>query len=224
VDRYHLADGYHQVMLSTRELSPGAAGQAQTWVNQNLEFTHGFGLVMNFVSKSIGRRLPGVSDSERAAAILLRPERHAARHLLRRGDAGIADCFNRGKGVRLSARQSERLYQLSGKGGIPIDTLGKTLLFAWTQADINILLTGYLKPESRIQIWRNVQERVSQVAPFLKLDADPYARSQRRQTLLDTGCVHDFRSLPLFESTHIGRRRKRAELHSQLGEGDCRYV
>ena len=48
-------------------------------------------------------------------------------------------------------------------------------MFAWTQADINILLTGYLKPESRIQIWRNVQERVSQVAPFLKLDADPYA-------------------------------------------------
>ena len=42
-------------------------------------------------------------------------------------------------------------------------------------ADINILLTSYLRPESRIQIWRNVQERVSQIAPFLKLDADPYA-------------------------------------------------
>ena len=63
---------------------------------------------------------------------------------------------------------------ISGKGGIPLDSLGKRLLFAWTQADINILLTSYLRPESRIQIWRNVQERVSQVAPFLKLDADPY--------------------------------------------------
>jgi hypothetical protein len=48
-------------------------------------------------------------------------------------------------------------------------------LFTWTQADINILLTSYLRPESRLQIWRNVQERVSQIAPFLKLDADPYA-------------------------------------------------
>ena len=62
-----------------------------------------------------------------------------------------------------------------GMGGIPLDSLGKRLLFAWTQADINILLTSYLKPESRIQIWRDVQERVSQIAPFLKLDADPYA-------------------------------------------------
>ena len=55
-----------------------------------------------------------------------------------------------------------------------MDSFGKRLLFAWTQADINILFTSYLKPESRIQIWRNVQERVSQIAPFLKLDADPY--------------------------------------------------
>ena len=62
-----------------------------------------------------------------------------------------------------------------GTGGIPLDSLGKRLLFAWTQADINILLTSYLRPESRIQIWRNVQERVSQIAPFLSLDADPYA-------------------------------------------------
>jgi len=51
----------------------------------------------------------------------------------------------------------------------------KRLLFAWTQKDINILLTSYLTPQSRIQIWRSVQERVSQVAPFLLLDKDPYA-------------------------------------------------
>ena len=38
-----------------------------------------------------------------------------------------------------------------GKGGIPLDSLGKRLLFAWTQGDINILLTSYLrarKPDS----------------------------------------------------------------------------
>lgn len=58
VDRYHLADGYHQVMLSTRELSPELPAQAKTWVNENLEFTHGYGLVMNFVSRSIGGGFP----------------------------------------------------------------------------------------------------------------------------------------------------------------------
>jgi hypothetical protein len=62
----------------------------------------------------------------------------------------------------------------SGTGGIPLDSLGKKLLFALTQADINILLTSYIKPESRIQLWRTVNERVAQIAPFLRLDSDPY--------------------------------------------------
>jgi uncharacterized membrane protein (UPF0182 family) len=48
------------------------------------------------------------------------------------------------------------------------------VLFAWTQSDINILLTSYLGPESRIQIWRRVNERVGKIAPFLELDHDPY--------------------------------------------------
>ena len=57
-----------------------------------------------------------------------------------------------------------------GTGGIPLDSMWKRLLFAWTQSDINILFTSYLRPESRIQIWRRVQERVEQIAPFLRLD------------------------------------------------------
>ncbi len=43
VDRYHLADGFHQVMLSPRELASQLPAQAQTWLNENLEFTHGEG-------------------------------------------------------------------------------------------------------------------------------------------------------------------------------------
>ena len=58
VDRYHLADGFHQVMLSPRELAAQLPSDAQTWVNENLEFTHGEGLVMNFVSTSTGGGLP----------------------------------------------------------------------------------------------------------------------------------------------------------------------
>jgi uncharacterized membrane protein (UPF0182 family) len=62
----------------------------------------------------------------------------------------------------------------SGQGGIPVDGFWKKVLFAWTQGDINILLTSYITPDSRIQIWRRAQERVAQIAPFLRLDGDPY--------------------------------------------------
>jgi uncharacterized membrane protein (UPF0182 family) len=73
-------------------------------------------------------------------------------------------------------RGNENVYaSYQGKGGILLDSIWKRILFAWTQKDINVLLTSYLTPQSKIQIWRSVQERVSQVAPFLLLDHDPYA-------------------------------------------------
>jgi uncharacterized membrane protein (UPF0182 family) len=174
VDRYHLADGYHQVMLSTRELSPKLPTQAQTWVNENLQFTHGYGLVMNFISRSIGGGFPeyliqNVPPQSSPGLNVTQPAIYYGESMpgSRIVATGVKE-FDYPKG-------NQNVYtSYSGKGGIPIDTFGKRLLFAWTQADINILLTGYLRPESRIQIWRNVQERVSQVAPFLKLDAEPY--------------------------------------------------
>jgi uncharacterized membrane protein (UPF0182 family) len=174
VDRYHLADGYHQVMLSTRELSPELPAQAQTWVNQNLQFTHGYGLVMNFVSSSIGGGFPdyliqNVPPVSSFGLNIAQPAIYYGESMpgSRIVATGVKE-FDYPKG-------NENVYtSYTGTGGIPIDNFGKRLLFAWTQADINILLTGYLKPESRIQIWRDVQERVSQIAPFLKLDAEPY--------------------------------------------------
>ena len=52
IDRYNLSDGYHQVMLSARELSPDKLpGTVQTWVNLHLKYTHGYGAAATEVSK-----------------------------------------------------------------------------------------------------------------------------------------------------------------------------
>jgi len=42
------------------------------------------------------------------------------------------------------------------------------------ELDVNILLSGYLTADSRIQLWRSVPDRVARLAPFLRLDRDPY--------------------------------------------------
>ena len=44
-------DGYRQVMVAVRELNQrGLPSQAQTWVNQRLKFTHGYGVTMALVA------------------------------------------------------------------------------------------------------------------------------------------------------------------------------
>lgn len=175
VDRYHLPDGYHQVMLSARELSAELPAEAQTWVNQKLQFTHGYGLVMSFVSKTVGGGFPqyvleNIPPESGYGLPINQPSIYYGESMPGyRIVATGAKEFDYPKG-------NQNVYtSYEGTGGIPLDSLWKRLLFAWTETDVNILFTSYLRPQSRIQIWRNVQERVEQIAPFLGLDQDPYA-------------------------------------------------
>ena len=173
-DRYHLADGYHQVMLSTRELSRDLPAAAQTWVNQYLQFTHGYGVVMNFVSKTVGGGFPqylleNVPAESNFGLKITQPSVYYGQSMsgYRIVDTAIKE-FDYPKG-------NDNVYaSYAGSGGIPLNSVWKRLLFAWNKGDINILMTRYLTPESRIQIHRDVRERVSEVAPFLRLDSDPY--------------------------------------------------
>ena len=175
VDRYHLPDGYHQVMLSTRELAPELPSQAQTWVNQKLQFTHGYGLAMSFVSKTIGGGFPqyvlqNIPPESAYGLTVNQPSIYYGESM-----PGYRIVATGAKELDYPKGNQNVYTSYEGTGGIPLDSLWKRLLFAWTQADPNILFTSYLQPESRIQIWRRVQERVKQIAPFLRLDQDPYA-------------------------------------------------
>ncbi len=175
VDRYHLTDGYHQVMLSARELSAELPEQARTWVNEKLQFTHGYGVAMSFVSKTMGGGFPqyvleNIPPESAYGLTINQPSIYYGESTpgYRIVSTGIKE-FDYPRG-------NENVYtSYGGTGGVPLDSLWKRFLFAWTQADVNILFTSYLKPESRIQLWRRVHERVQQIAPFLTLDKDPYA-------------------------------------------------
>jgi len=174
VDRYHLADGYHQVLVSARELALNLPQKAQTWVNQHLQFTHGYGLVMNFDAKKEVEGLPVyvIDDIPPKSAYGLQIDQPAIYYGevmpgFRIVNTGIKE-FDYPKGA-------ENVYtSYRGSGGVPLDSFAKRMLFALTQADSNILLSSYIGPESRIQIWRRVRERVQTVAPFLSLDKNPY--------------------------------------------------
>jgi len=174
VGRYRLQDGYHQVMLSARELAAQLPPKARTWVNQYLQFTHGYGLVMNYVSKKTPEGLPeyilenippqsnyGVSVSQPAV-------------YYDENSPGYRIVATNVKEFDFPRGDNNAYTRYTGSGGIPLDSYWKRLLFAWTQSDINILLSSYPEPQSRIQIWRNVRQRVARIAPFLKLDQDPY--------------------------------------------------
>jgi uncharacterized membrane protein (UPF0182 family) len=174
VDRYLLDGEYRQVMLSARELAPQLPERADTWVNRTLQYTHGYGLVMSLAAQEGEAGTPTllIRDLPPKVSRGLSLERPAIFYGEKTPGYRIV---NTGVPELDYPRGDKNVYiRYAGRGGIPIDAFWKRLLFAWELSDINILLSGYLKPDSRLQLRRQVRERVGHIAPFLLYDSDPY--------------------------------------------------
>jgi uncharacterized protein len=176
VDRYDFAGGRRQVMLAAREIVPALLpANARTWVNQRLQFTHGFGAVMSPVTEFQGEGLPVffVRDIPPTSPVGLRIDQPRIYFGERTDDyvvvGGAADEFDYPKGDQNVG------YRYEGRGGVPIGSWMRRLLFAWHFGDVNLLISGTLRSDSALLFRRSIRQRVSRLAPFLELDNDPYA-------------------------------------------------
>ncbi len=174
VDRYPLAGGLRQVLLSARELSPDLPGKSVTWVNRRLQYTHGYGLVMTPGADKtpdgrpvlVIKDIPPVTPPGLAVAqpAVYYGEEDSGYRLV---NTGVRE-FDYPKG-------DDNVYtSYQGHGGVLLDSPLRRLVYAWHELDINLLISDYLHPDSRIQLWRQIQARIAKIAPFLSLDRDPY--------------------------------------------------
>ncbi|MCX6021088.1 MAG: UPF0182 family protein, partial [Chloroflexi bacterium] len=173
IDRYTVNGAYRQVMLGARELSlEKLAATAQTWVNQRLQFTHGYGVTMSPVNEFSAEGLPTlwIKDVPPQGVIPIeRPEIYygeKTNHYVI-VKTGVPE-FDYPK----EDQNATSFYQADS--GVPLNSLFRRMMFAWAFADANLVLTEQLRPESRVLFERNVRSRVGRIAPFLTLDRDPY--------------------------------------------------
>ena len=176
IDRYEIDGEYRQVMLGARELYQEKLDvKAQTWVNQRLVYTHGYGLVLSPVTEVIegGTPLlqvsgfPPSSDFER-----LQIEQPGIYYGEKTNDYVIVNTKRQELDYPLETDNMLTTYQ--GKGGVSLSSFFRKLAYAWHFGDFNILISDRLNPESRLLYHRNIEERIHQIAPFLKFDSDPY--------------------------------------------------
>ena len=173
-DRYLVDGELRQVMLATRELSAEKLPpEAQRWVNRHLQFTHGYGVAMTPVTEVDSGGRPGFLISDvppRGSIPLERPEVYyglkSQNFLIVR--SGMEEFNYPGPGGPVYTR-----YE--GNGGVPLKSFFRRILYAWQFGDLNILISGEIRPESRIQYRRSVPERFSTVTPFLMRDQEAYS-------------------------------------------------
>jgi uncharacterized membrane protein (UPF0182 family) len=180
MDRYRLGAAQTPTVLSVRELNQDDLPQ-NSWVNKHLQFTHGYGATLapaNAVTAD-GQPVFAIKDVPPALAPTAPPGTPQI------STPGVYFGENSPDFSIVNTRQPELNYQkpdgsneatpYAGKGGVQLSSLLRRLAFAARFGDINILISSQISARSRIIYIRNVQARVHKAAPFLRLDADPYA-------------------------------------------------
>jgi uncharacterized membrane protein (UPF0182 family) len=173
VDRYHMDGTYQQVMLSARELSAEKlAGEAQTWVNRRLQFTHGYGVALSPVNEISPEGLPilTIKDIPPVGDI---PIDVPQIYFGEKTDEYVIVNTNTQE-FDYPMGDSNIYGEWQGEGGVSIGGLLRRAIYAWQFSDFNILISAEMTSESRILYYRNIRERVNHLAPFLQLDGDPY--------------------------------------------------
>lgn len=179
VDRYDIDGDMRDTVIAVRELAPSSVNN-QSWFNRAIVYTHGFGVVAangnqrnsdgepTFMESDIPPKgefpeyEPRIyfGESSPDYSIVGAPKGATPREL---------DYPSDEKG---GAGQVNNTF--TGGGGPSVGGVFNRLAYALKFQDEQILLSDALNEKSQILYERHPRERVEKLAPFLKIDGDPY--------------------------------------------------
>jgi len=174
LDRYIIDEEYKQVFISARELNQDKlSDQAKTWINQHLKYTHGYGMVMSPVNevteegqpKLLFKNIPPISDT---SLIINQPEIYFGE---------LSDRY-----VVVNTKEDEFDYpsgsdnkttRYDGEAGLSLSGINR-LLFSIRESSMKLFVSSVVESDSKIILYRNIQDRIHTIAPFLEYDMNPY--------------------------------------------------
>jgi uncharacterized membrane protein (UPF0182 family) len=176
VDRYTIDGRYRQVLIAPREIDINQLPSLRSsWINPDLIYTHGFGLVMGGVSQITPDGLPVLLIEDAP------PQIHASSLKLTRPELYYGEVTHEPVFVHTAEKEfnypegsDNKLSTYEGKGGFPVSSFPMRLAAAIREGAANYVLTSYLTGDSRMMIRRKVRDRLHELAGFLEWDPDPY--------------------------------------------------
>ncbi|GAB3453901.1 UPF0182 family protein [Actinophytocola sediminis] len=184
VDRYEVDGKVQDYVVAARELDPNRLINNQTsWINRHLVYTHGNGFVAapaNKINRALseddtsgegGYPIFTVSDldaiqQEREMDIPVEEPR------IYYGELATDYAIVNARGEFDTS--NDQNYKYDGKGGVSVGGWFNRFVFFAQYGERNILFNGDINENSKIMYNRDPRDRVSDVAPWLTVDGDPY--------------------------------------------------
>jgi uncharacterized membrane protein (UPF0182 family) len=194
VDRYNLAAnqglGRQLLIITARELDQASLPPAaRTWLNTHLVFTHGYGFTVSPVNTSSPDGLPDyfISDLGASTRVQGNAQLGITTAQVRAGIPIGKPSLYFGALVSPYAlaptkvqefdypQGDENIYtHYGGSAGVPIGSAWGRLAAATYLREPKLLMQGAITPQTRMLLRREVRQRLSSMAPFVRFEGDPY--------------------------------------------------
>ncbi len=178
VDRYDIDGSTRDTVIGVRELNLNGLGDSQSWVNDVIVYTHGYGAVAAFGNET-DEGLPSFFESNIPSTGELgdyEPRVYFGENSPEYSIVGAPDGTSP---VELdypagSGDDSVTYNTFEGDAGPKLDNIFTRLAYAVKFQSEQILLSSYVNNDSQILYDRDPVTRIQKVAPYLTLDSDPY--------------------------------------------------
>jgi uncharacterized membrane protein (UPF0182 family) len=180
VDRYGSGDKQQEQVVAVRDINlDGLAPGQQSWINQHLVYTHGFGFVAAASNTVQPDGTPVFDESDipptGALASGFEPRIYFGETSPTFSIVGApAGSKDRELDYPDNSAIGQKNNTYTGSGGVSVGSTWRRLLYALRFKDKNLLFSSGVNGSSRILYVRDPRDRVAKVAPFLTLDSDPY--------------------------------------------------
>jgi uncharacterized protein len=172
IDRYTINNEERDYVVAVRELSSdNLTGNQTNWINRHTFYTHGNGFVAAAANANLTAQTDfAVGGLPSTGPIKITQPRIYYGELI--SDYSIVDTNSRGEYD--GSGSEDDTFRYNGSGGVSLGNFFNRLAFAVNYRERNILLSSAINGNSKILFVRDPADRVEKVAPFLKVDGDPY--------------------------------------------------
>ena len=182
VDRYKINGIEQDTVLAVRELNQSGLGSSQSWYNNVVVFTHGYGMVAAYGNQRSVDGQPVFLQSGIPSKGLLGDyepriyfgESSPLYSIVGAPDGAADKELDYPAGEDSASTDQQTMTTFKGNGGPKLDDIFKRLSYSLKFQSEQILLSDAVSNSSQILYNRNPRERVAQVAPYLTLDNDIY--------------------------------------------------
>jgi uncharacterized protein len=229
VDRYDVAGTKRQVMISVREVDPNLlAPAARTWQNLHLAYTHGYGMVAVQVNTAVRDGLPDfiVSEFDTANASIPvdQPRVYFGEPPPNAPEFVVANTAQPEFDGPSSTGTGTDTSRYEGTGGVALSDITRRLAFALRFRDVNLLISGNIRSDSRLMFNRDIRDRVELAAPFIQWDGDPYAAVVDKRLVFIRDGYTTTDHYPYAQRVDLADAARRDDLGSRGVQGIGNYI